>query len=71
MEEANNNFEGNMNIQQVNPTGVNNINKNNKKVELKRKVTMNHYINVTLDNMGFTRYHLLLFLTNALFLFFT
>ena len=30
---------------------------------------MNHYINVTLDNMGFTRYHLLLFLTNALFLF--
>ena len=69
MEEANNHFEGNMNIQQVNPTGVNNINKNNKKVELKRKVTMNHYINVTLDNMGFTRYHLLLFLTNALFLF--
>ena len=30
---------------------------------------MNQYINITLDNMGFTRYHLLLFITNALFLF--
>ena len=37
--------------------------------ELKRAATMNQYINITLDNMGFTRYHLLLFLTNALFLF--
>ena len=70
MEEANNNFQGNIS-QHENPSGINNMNKNKiiKKPELKRKVTMNHYINVTLDNMGFTRYHLLLFLTNALFLF--
>ena len=70
MKEANNNIKDNMN-QQENPIGFNNINKNqiNKNPQLKRKVTMNQYINMTLDNMGFTRYHLLLFLTNALFLF--
>ena len=39
------------------------------KLQLKRVTTMNQYINITLDNIGFTRYHLLLFLTNALFLF--
>ena len=37
--------------------------------DLKRVKSMNQYINITLDNMGFTRYHLLLFITNALFLF--
>ena len=70
MKETSNNLEGNM-IQQNNPIGISNIDRNNlnKNVQLKRKVTMNHYINVTLDNMGFTRYHLLLFSTNALFLF--
>ena len=67
---GNSNQNGNI-IQQTNPTGLGNIARNNinKNSELKRKVTMNHYINVTLDNMGFTRYHLLLFATNALFLF--
>ena len=67
---GNSNQNGNI-IQQTNPTGLGNIARNNinKNTELKRKVTMNHYINVTLDNMGFTRYHLLLFATNALFLF--
>ena len=70
MKEGNYNQNGNI-IQQTNPTGLGNIARNNinKNTELKRKVTMNHYINVTLDNMGFTRYHLLLFATNALFLF--
>ena len=70
MKEGNSNQNGNI-IQQTNPTGLGNIARNNinKNTELKRKVTMNHYINVTLDNMGFTRYHLLLFATNALFLF--
>ena len=70
MKEGNSNQNGNI-IQQTNPTGLGNIARNNinKNSELKRKVTMNHYINVTLDNMGFTRYHLLLFATNALFLF--
>ena len=65
MKENSNSFE-NQN-EQKNSQGINN--KSNIKIALKRKVTMNHYINVTLDNMGFTRYHLLLFLTNALFLF--
>ena len=37
--------------------------------EIKRVASMNQYINFTLDNMGFTKYHLLLFITNALFLF--
>ena len=37
--------------------------------EVKRVSSMNQYINFTLDNMGFTKYHLLLFITNALFLF--
>ena len=40
-----------------------------KRQDLKRVKSMNQYINFTLDNMGFTRYHLLLFITNALFLF--
>ena len=49
----------------------NNLNKINKasKQQFKRVKSMNQYINNTLDNMGFTRYHLLLFITNALFLF--
>ena len=66
--------EGNNNLQlESNPQGnqyvTNNTKSNQVNRELKRKVTMNHYINVTLDNIGFTRYHLLLFITNALFLF--
>ncbi len=51
---------------------VNNKNRHNQpelKSELKRVKSMNQYINTTLDNIGFTRYHLLLFITNALFLF--
>ena len=70
MKEVNNSQPGFIN-QQSNPTGLNYLDRKNinKNVQFKRKVTMNHYINVTLDNMGFTRYHLLLFLTNALFLF--
>ena len=55
------------------PTELNNnlkkINKASNQ-QLKRVKSMNQYINITLDNMGFTRYHLLLFITNALFLFF-
>ena len=54
------------------PTELNNnlkkINKASNQ-QLKRVKSMNQYINITLDNMGFTRYHLLLFITNALFLF--
>ena len=68
MKEGNNNLQGD-NIQQGNPTTIDNMNNNQVNRQLKRKVTMNHYINVTLDNIGFTRYHLLLFITNALFLF--
>lgn len=70
MKESNNNTSGNR-MEDNNSQGINNINKTelNRKIALKRKVTMNHYINVTLDNMGFTKYHLLLFITNALFLF--
>ena len=70
MKESNNNTSGNR-MEENNSHGINNINKTelNRKIALKRKVTMNHYINVTLDNMGFTKYHLLLFITNALFLF--
>ena len=52
---------------------INDSNERNKNKEIqnniKRVKSMNHYINVTLDNMGFSRYHLLLFVTNALFLF--
>ena len=55
------------NIQEVD-SKQNNNSKNNIQ-GLKRAKTMNQYINITLDNMGFTRYHLLLFITNALFLF--
>ena len=70
MQESNNKTAENRmepnNQQVINKVDRTNLNKN---PQLKRKVTMNHYINVTLDNMGFTRYHLLLFLTNALFLF--
>ena len=47
----------------------NNLKNNNSQKELKRVRSMNQYINITLDNMGFTKYHLLLFITNALFLF--
>ena len=66
--------EGNNHLQlESNPQGnhyvTNNTKSNQVNRELKRNVTMNHYINVTLDNIGFTRYHLLLFITNALFLF--
>ena len=70
MKESNNNTSGNR-MEENNSQRINNINKTelNRKIALKRKVTMNHYINVTLDNMGFTKYHLLLFITNALFLF--
>ena len=70
MKESNNNTSGNR-MEENDSQGRNNINKTelNRKIALKRKVTMNHYINVTLDNMGFTKYHLLLFITNALFLF--
>ena len=70
MKESNYNSTG-QRMESSNPQGISNIDRTNlnKKIELKRKVTMNHYINVTLDNMGFTRYHLLLFITNALFLF--
>ena len=68
MKEGNNNLQRD-NIQQGNPTTIDNMNNNQVNRQLKRKVTMNHYINVTLDNIGFTRYHLLLFITNALFLF--
>ena len=70
MKESNNNTSGSR-MEENNSQGRNNINKTelNRKIALKRKVTMNHYINVTLDNMGFTKYHLLLFITNALFLF--
>ena len=68
MKESNYNSTG-QRMESSNQQVISNIDNNNinKKIQLKRKVTMNHYINVTLDNMGFTKYHLLLFLTNVLF----
>ena len=50
-------------------SGLSNRFKQNSIPELKRAYSMNQYINLTLDNIGFTKYHLLLFVTNALFLF--
>ena len=51
----------------------NNQNSNNEyrsnRSHIERIKSLNQYINLTLDNIGFTRYHLLLFITNALFLF--
>ena len=44
-------------------------NPNKQEFKLQKKQTMNQYINITLDNMGFTRYHFLLFTTNAFILF--
>ena len=70
MEEADN--QGNNQMVESNKNQVNNNisnQKNDFKSELKRVKSMNQYINITLDNIGFTRYHLLLFITNALFLF--
>ena len=43
--------------------------KNETNINIKKVKSMNQYINLTLDNMGFSRYHLLLFVANALFLF--
>ena len=45
------------------------LNQNKSEPKLKRNQTMNQYINITLDNMGFTKYHFLLFTTNAFILF--
>ena len=61
------NIEGDTKPTELN-NNLNNINKASKQ-QFKRVKSMNQYINNTLDNMGFTRYHLLLFITNALFLF--
>ena len=72
MEESENQNQGNNSIGENKKSQVNNNLRNpNKspKSDLKRVQSMNQYINITLDNMGFTRYHLLLFITNALFLF--
>ena len=48
---------------------INNVNNNNINESHDSKQNFNQYINTLLDNMGFTRYHLFLFLTNAVFLF--
>ena len=72
MEESGNQNQGNNSIGENKKSQVNNNFKNQNKSpksDLKRVQSMNQYINITLDNMGFTRYHLLLFITNALFLF--
>ena len=70
MKETNDQNIGNSQEGQNKEVGLNKIVINkNPKSDLKRIKSMNQYINVTLDNMGFTRYHLLLFITNALFLF--
>ena len=70
MKETNDQNIGNSQEGQNKADGLNKIVINkNPKTDLKRIKSMNQYINVTLDNMGFTRYHLLLFITNALFLF--
>ena len=70
MKETNDQNIGNSQEGQNKEVGLNKIVINkNPKTDLKRIKSMNQYINVTLDNMGFTRYHLLLFITNALFLF--
>ena len=70
MKEKNDQNIGNSQEGQNKEVGLNKIVINkNPKTDLKRIKSMNQYINVTLDNMGFTRYHLLLFITNALFLF--
>ena len=72
MEESENQNQGNNSIGENKKSQVNNNLRNQNKSpksDLKRVQSMNQYINITLDNMGFTRYHLLLFITNALFLF--
>jgi predicted MFS family arabinose efflux permease len=48
----------------------NNINNyNSNKSQDERIKSLNQYINFTLDNIGFTKYHILLFTTNAILLF--
>ena len=47
----------------------NNNSSNNNQSQKKQLNSLNQYINHTLDSIGFSRYHLLLFLTNALYLF--
>ena len=70
MKETNDQNIGNSQEGQNKTVGLNKLMINsNHKSDLKRVKSMNQYINITLDNMGFTRYHLLLFITNALFLF--
>ena len=71
MKDNNESFE-NSREKENKPTDINNAFKITNKPpnqELKRVKSMNQYINITLDNMGFTKYHLLLFITNAIFLF--
>ena len=61
----NNNLDINNIINNKNKDIINNIlNESNESKE-----NFNQYINKILDNMGFTKYHLFLFLTNAIFLF--
>ena len=58
---SNNSFYNNQNS--VNKCSNNNLKKYNS------INSINQYINITLDNIGFTKYHFLLFITNAFFLF--
>jgi len=45
------------------------VHNNNSSNNQSQKKNLNQYINHTLESIGFSRYHLLLFVTNALFLF--
>lgn len=64
MKENNNSIEDN-NQNKFNNSNQNIIINNNSQIDN----SLHLYINLTLDNIGFTKYHLLLFITNALFLF--
>ena len=64
--ESNNDKQQKQNPNHIQDHSNNNINNKN---NYKRINSMDKYINITLDNIGFTKYHFLLFITNAIFLF--
>ena len=57
------------NFNRPNNNQNNDLNQNKSEPKIQRNQSMNQYINITLDNIGFTKYHFLLFTTNAFILF--
>ena len=68
-ENKNQNEVNNSNNRMKNESNKHNKSSINNKNKINRANFLNQYINITLDNIGFTKYHFLLFITNALFLF--